>query len=279
MTEKRILDIVVLSDVHLGTYGCHAKELLQYLKTIKPQKLILNGDIFDIWNYSKSYFPDTHLKVIQYILKMASKGTEVIYLTGNHDDKLRNFTPLYLGNIQVLDSYHFLIGDKLAWVFHGDVFDNTTKGMAKALAIAGGKGYDLLILLNRLVNWCLERLGRPKASFSKQIKNSVKKAVKFINHFEEKICEVAIQEGNSYVICGHIHKQEIKKVTINDSSVVYINSGDWVENLTAIEFVGEEFWIYQHSSDKVRYEELLHEIESELDGPYAELEQKIRKSL
>ncbi|MEY2830550.1 MAG: hypothetical protein RIQ33_2408 [Bacteroidota bacterium] len=246
MSFKRELEVVVISDVHLGTYGCHAKQLLQYLKSIRPKTLILNGDIIDIWNFRKSYFPSTHMDVIRRIMKMASRGTKVIYITGNHDDLLRKYTDVEFGNLLIADKYFLEIDGKKAWIFHGDVFDNTTKGSAKMLARLGGKGYDWLIILNRIVNWILERFGKDKLSLSKQVKNSVKKAVSWINNFETTAAELAIEKKYDYVICGHIHKHQIREIKNESGSVIYLNSGDWVENLTALEYDDRKWTIYQY---------------------------------
>ena len=120
---KRKVEIVVISDIHLGTYGCHAKEVLQYLNSVKPGKLILNGDIFDIWQFRKRYFPKSHLQVIKKIISLAAKGTMVYYISGNHDEKLRKFRDTKMGNIYMLDKLVLEIDGKKAWFFHGDVFD------------------------------------------------------------------------------------------------------------------------------------------------------------
>jgi len=255
MKPKRVIDIAVISDVHLGTYGCHAKELLNYLKSIHPKQLILNGDIIDIWNFSKSYFPKSHMNVLRRIMKMANNGVEVIYITGNHDDMLRKYSDLKFGNLRLVDKYIVELDNKKAWVFHGDIFDSTTSGSAKFIAKLGGKGYDLLILLNRMVNWCLERTGREKMSFSKKVKDSVKKAVSFINNFETTAAELAIENGYDYVICGHIHKQQSKIVSTNKGSVHYLNSGDWVENLTSLEYTDATWTIYQHNENLIMQHE------------------------
>lgn len=253
MDLKRKPQIVVISDTHLGTYGCHAKELLQYLKSIQPDLLILNGDIIDIWNLSKSYFPASHMDVLRRIMKMASKGTKVVYITGNHDDMLRKYTDLEMGNLEIVDKYLLRLNGKKAWFFHGDVFDNTTKGWAKFLAKLGGKGYDWLILINRLINWVLERFGQEKMSFSKRVKDSVKKAVTWVNSFETTAAELAIEKGYDYVICGHIHKQQIREIRTEKGKVQYLNSGDWVENLTALEYDNGQWRIYEHAE---HYEEI-----------------------
>lgn len=266
MNQKRALDVVIISDVHLGTYGCHAEELLSYLKTIQPKKLILNGDIIDIWNFSKRYFPKAHMNVLRRILKMANNGVEVIYITGNHDDLLRKYTDLEFGNIKLVDKYILELGNKRAWIFHGDIFDTTTNGSAKIIAKLGGKGYDLLILLNRAINWLLEKAGKEKMSFSKKIKDSVKKAVSWINNFETTAADLAITQGFDYVICGHIHKQQNRIITNEKGEVHYLNSGDWVENLTALENNMDTWKIYKHSNNQ---EIISEEIEMELDTSYS----------
>ncbi len=147
---KRKVEIVVISDVHLGTYGCHAKELLHYLNSVKPKKIILNGDIIDIWQFRKRYFPKAHLLIIKKILSLAAKGTKVYYITGNHDEKLRRFSNTKMGNIQIVDKLLLNLDGKKAWFFHGDVFDASVQH-AKWIAKLGGWGYDLLILFNRFL--------------------------------------------------------------------------------------------------------------------------------
>ncbi|NGF55891.1 UDP-2,3-diacylglucosamine diphosphatase [Parapedobacter sp. SGR-10] len=232
---KREVDLVILSDLHLGTYGCRAQELLHYLYSIRPSKLVLNGDIIDIWQFKKSYFPDHHLRIIRYLLDMAYQGCEIIYITGNHDEMLRKFSTIHFGNIQLVDKLILQLGEKKVWIFHGDVFDASIQH-SKWLAKLGGWGYDRLIQLNYMVNWCLERLGKEKYSLSKRIKKSVKKAVKFISDFEHTASELAIENNYDYVVCGHIHQPQIREVSNKKGSCVYLNSGDWVENLSAIEY-------------------------------------------
>lgn len=233
--NKRNIDIVVISDVHLGTFGCHANELLAYLESITPKKIILNGDIIDIWQFRKNYFPKSHLKVIQKIINLSTEGTEVIYLTGNHDEMLRKFSDVTMGNLKLADKIVLKLNGKKAWFFHGDVFDvSITK--AKWLAKLGGWGYDILILLNRFVNFWLIKFKKEKYSLSKKIKNSVKKAIKHIQDFESVASDLAIENGYKYVICGHIHQPKIIRKVNDQGTCLYLNSGDWVENLTALEY-------------------------------------------
>ncbi len=249
--SKRKLDIAVISDVHLGTYGCHARELNKYLKSIDPDILILNGDIIDIWQFSKRYWPDSHMKVVQRITKMISKGTRVYYLTGNHDEMLRRFADFHLNNFYLLNKLVLEVDGKRMWFFHGDVFDVTMKH-SKWLAKLGGIGYDLLILLNGLVNWVSQKvLRRGKISLSKKIKNSVKQAVKFIDDFEQTAIDLAIDEKYDYVVCGHIHQPVMREVSNEKGSVVYLNSGDWIENLTALEYGNGEWKLYRYQEETV----------------------------
>lgn len=244
---KRDIDILVISDVHLGTYGCHAKELLTYLKSIRPKQVILNGDIIDIWQFSKSYWPEAHMKVVRRLLKFVTEGVPVYYLTGNHDEMLRKFTDFNLGQFQLLNKLLLNVDGKKAWIFHGDVFDVTMQH-SKWLAKLGAVGYDSLIIINSMVNWCLTALGRQKMSFSQKIKGRVKEAVKFINHFEQTAADLAVDKRYDYVICGHIHHAEIRQIKATDQpgSVLYLNSGDWVESLTSLEYSQGEWRVYKY---------------------------------
>ncbi|MDG2431579.1 UDP-2,3-diacylglucosamine diphosphatase [Flavobacterium sp.] len=261
--KKRKVELVVLSDVHLGTYGSHAEELYNYLSSIKPKVLVLNGDIVDIWQFRKSYFPKSHLKVIQKIISMASKGTTVHYITGNHDEMLRKFSDTFMGNFSVIDKLVLEIDDKRAWIFHGDVFDASVNH-AKWIAKLGGKGYDYLIICNRFVNWCLKKIGREPYSFSKKIKASVKKAVKHISDFEQTATDLAIENKYDFVICGHIHEPKIVKRENKEGSTTYLNSGDWVENLTALEYNKKRWKLYKYEESNFHEDENLFEMEHQI---------------
>lgn len=271
--KKRVVEVVVISDVHLGTFGCHAKELLQYLSSIKPKTLILNGDIIDIWQFRKSYFPASHLKVIKKIISLSSKGTKVYYLTGNHDEFLRKFTDLHLGNISLLNKLVLELDGKKAWIFHGDVFDSSIHH-AKWLAKLGGWGYDILILINRLVNWFLARMNKEPYSLSKKIKNNVKSAVKFISNFETICTDIAIDKKYDYVICGHIHEPKMETVENSHGKTVYLNSGDWIENLTALEYHHKKWKLYQHVAIEALDEEIHFEYENKLAEQFISIIQK-----
>jgi UDP-2,3-diacylglucosamine pyrophosphatase LpxH len=263
--KKRKVEVVVISDVHLGTYGSHAKELYNYLASIKPKILVLNGDIIDIWQFRKSYFPKAHLKIIQKIIGFASKGTKVYYITGNHDEMLRKFSEMNMGNFTLTDKLILDLDDKKAWIFHGDVFDSSVQH-SKWIAKLGGLGYDYLILLNRFVNWCLLKIGKEPYSFSKKIKASVKKAVKHISDFEKTATELAIEKKYDYVICGHIHEPKMLLKENKNGATMYLNSGDWVENLTALEYNKKRWKLYRYAETNYPVEENLLEMEDILSN-------------
>jgi UDP-2,3-diacylglucosamine pyrophosphatase LpxH len=263
MLKKRKVEVVVISDVHLGTFGCHAKELYHYLSTIKPKTLILNGDIIDIWQFRKSYFPKSHLKVIKKIIDLASKGTKVYYITGNHDEMLRKFSDSKIGNFSIIDKLVLELDDKKAWIFHGDVFDASVQH-SKWIAKLGGWGYDLLILANRSINWVLQKMGKEPYSFSKKIKANVKKAVKFISDFEVTASELAIENNYDYVICGHIHEPKMIRKVNKKGTTFYLNSGDWVENLTALEYNKKRWKLYRYDKDSNMIQEDFFEMETKL---------------
>ncbi|MFM8976803.1 MAG: UDP-2,3-diacylglucosamine diphosphatase [Bacteroidota bacterium] len=266
--EKRKIDLLVLSDLHLGTYGCHGKELLQYLDQIEPGTVILNGDIIDIWQFKKRYWPASHMQVLRRLLKFAEQGIPVYYLTGNHDEMLRKFSDYRLGNLYLRDKLVLELDGKKAWFFHGDVFDVSMQ-YSKWLARLGGQGYDLLIILNRGVNLLLEKVGREKISLSKRIKDGVKTAVRFISDFEQIAADLAIERGYDYVVCGHIHQPVIKTMFAKEpggntnagKSVTYLNSGDWIENLSALEYHLGQWSLYRYAPKA----EIKSSIEAEIE--------------
>ncbi len=245
---KRTLDTVVISDVHLGTIGCHAIELSQYLNSINPKRVILNGDFIDMWNFRKYYWPEAHMHVIRTLITMMTNGVDIYYLTGNHDETLRKISSLQLGPLFIRDKLVLELNREKVWFFHGDIFDVTMK-YSKWIAKLGGHGYELLILLNRWANNISVKLGYGKLSLSKKIKDSVKTAVSFIDDFEVTAMELAIDEGYDYVVCGHIHQPKIRGFENEKGSVIYLNSGDWIENLTALEYDSNEWSLYRYEED------------------------------
>lgn len=232
--------------MHLGTYGCHAKELLHYLKSIKPKTVILNGDFIDVWQFSKRYWPKSHMKIVKHLMNWLSKRVKIYYITGNHDEMLRKFTGFKMGGFQIVNKLVLQLPDNTtAWFFHGDVFDVTMQH-SKWLAKLGAVGYDTLIIINRVVNFVSEKIfNRGKISLSKKIKNSVKSAIKFIHNFEQTAADIAITNQYQFVICGHIHQPEIKEIKNTQGSTMYLNSGDWIENLTSLEYTESKWSIYK----------------------------------
>lgn len=246
---KRKVEIVILSDVHLGTFGCHAKELLHYLKSVQMETLIINGDFIDFWQFKKRFFPTEHVQIIQQILKRAVSGTKVYYMTGNHDESLRPFSGFSAGNFHLRDELVLQLNGEKYWIFHGDIFDASIM-YSPWLARLGSHSYELLILLNRFINKVRSRLGRKKRSFAAFVKKSVKNAVKYISDFEETAIRYGIEKKYDYVVCGHIHKPQIRQVVTGKGSIRYLNAGDWVENLTALEYSNKEWRLYHYSEDE-----------------------------
>lgn len=246
--ERRSIDIVVLSDLHLGTYGCRAKELLNYLRSIQPGMLILNGDIIDGWQFTKSYFPSLHIQVIRELMQFITQGTRVVYITGNHDEMMRKYADLQIGQFSLTDKLVLEIDQKMTWIFHGDVFDNTTQGSARLIAKLGSNGYGMLILFNRLVNTLLGWIGKEKISISKKIMTGVNKAVAKINDLEQIASALAIEKKYDYVICGHVHQPVIKSIEKPGGKVVYLNAGDWVEHMTALEYENRSWRLFHYDA-------------------------------
>lgn len=186
------------------------------------------------------------MKVIKHLMGWMTKRIKIYYITGNHDEMLRKFSGFKMGSFRIVDKLVLpLENDTTGWFFHGDVFDVTMQH-SKWLAKLGAVGYDLLILINRFVNFISEKiLNTGKLSLSKKIKNSVKSAVKFINSFEHTAADIAIANKYDYVVCGHIHQPEIREVSNQHGSTLYLNSGDWIENLTALEYADGKWSLYK----------------------------------
>lgn len=224
---------IFISDVHLGTRFSQAEELLEFFKFTQCENLYLVGDIIDGWAIKRKFkWAQSHSDVIQKILRKARKGTKVYYITGNHDDFLRNFLPLGLGNyITVADEAEYVsLDNKRFYVTHGDFFDSVT--MTKRwLAILGDMGYDVLLNVNQLLNWCRKKLNyHSHWSLSKYVKDNVKSSISFITDFEGILSAYAKRYAYDGVICGHIHKAQMREV----EGIEYFNCGDWVESCTAI---------------------------------------------
>ena len=245
---------IFISDIHLGTRVSKAKVLLNFLKHNESDQLILVGDIIDGWAIKrKLIWPQEHSDVIQKILKKAKKGTKVTFITGNHDEFLRPFVPLLLGDsVSIANELEYVaINKKKYYITHGDFFDSITM-TKKWLAILGDYGYDLLLHLNVVLNFLRKRIGIKKYwSLSKYVKDNVKSSVSFISDFEAVLSTHAKNKGYDGIICGHIHKAEIRDI----EDIEYLNCGDWVESCTAIvETYEGEFkiinWLENDNSSK-----------------------------
>ena len=236
MTTTTGYKCIVLSDLHLGMNDCKPKRILNFLDTIKTDLLILNGDIIDIDAMRRgSRWKDKHMKVLIKLLDI-SRHTEVIYIRGNHDDEVKDLYSSMLGNIKFMDEYIYESNNKKYIVFHGDKIDVTTK--YKLLTQIGSIGYDVALRINTWYNKYREWTNQPYYSISKVIKENFKKALSFINDFEENACNYAKTIHCDGVICGHIHIPSIKVI----DNIEYYNSGDWVENFTALVLTYEDEW-------------------------------------
>jgi len=231
MLKPNHFKTIVISDVHLGTKASKAKELVRFLKSNSCDKLILNGDIIDGWRLKKNgKWKKKHTRFFKALIKMMNKfNTEVIYIRGNHDDFLDNMMPLTIGNLSIRKDYIHRSNGKSFYVVHGDVFDTVTTNL-KWLAKLGDIGYTFLLWFNKIYNNRRVKKGLPYYSLSQEIKQRVKSAVSYISSFEKELVQLAKSRNCQGVICGHIHHPDITQY--NDIS--YMNSGDWVESLTAL---------------------------------------------
>jgi UDP-2,3-diacylglucosamine pyrophosphatase LpxH len=222
---------IFISDVHLGTPGCQAKHLLDFLRHTESRELYLVGDIIDGWQLKRRwYWHQSHNDVVQKVLRKARKGTRVTYIAGNHDEAMRHFLGLAFGGIDIRDeAVHVTADGKRLLVTHGDLFDAVVQG-AKWLAYVGDAAYVVALKVNRWFNHVRAKLGLPYWSLSQFLKNRVKNAVSYITKFEEALAHEARRRGFDGVVCGHIHKAEIRDI----GGVRYCNDGDWVESLTAL---------------------------------------------
>ena len=249
---KRNLDILVISDLHLGTYGSEADEVLAYLDSINADKIVINGDFVDIMLFNKRFWPSSHMKVIKYFLDLISQGKEIYYVTGNHDELMRKFLNFKIQNFKIVNQIVLETAKGKVWIFHGDVFDFSIQ--TKWLTKLAGFLYDYMIIFNSWINKKIMRpLGRKRLNFSKTIKSNVKTAVQYFANFEMKAAEVAQKNGYKYVVCGHIHTPKIESFNINGEEVIYMNSGDWLESLSSLEYADNKWSIYMHKRTEQEY--------------------------
>ncbi len=249
---KRNLDILVISDLHLGTYGSEADEVLAYLDTINANKIVINGDFVDIMLFNKRFWPSSHMKVIKYFLDLISQGKEIYYVTGNHDELMRKFLNFKIQNFKIVNQIVLDTDEGKVWIFHGDVFDFSIQ--TQWLTKLAGFLYDYMIIFNSWINKKIMRpLGQKRLNFSKTIKSNVKTAVQYFANFEMKAAEVAQKNGYKYVVCGHIHTPKIESFNINGEEVIYMNSGDWLESLSSLEYADNKWSIYMHKRTEQEY--------------------------
>ena len=264
---KRNLDILVISDLHLGTYSSEADEVLNYLRTINAKKIVINGDFIDIMLFNKRFWPPSHMKVIKYFLDLISQGKEIYYVTGNHDELLRKFLNFQIQNFQIVNQVVLNTKKGKVWIFHGDVFDFSIQ--TRWITKMAGLVYDYMILLNSWVNKKIMRhLGKQRLNFSKTIKTNLKKAIQYFDNFELKAAEIAQKNGYKYVVCGHIHTPKIESFKINGEEVIYMNSGDWLESLSSLEYADNKWSIYMHKRTEIKNKE---DIDSRIEMTNKEL--------
>ena len=222
---------IFISDLHLGTPGCQANELLAFLKTYSSEYLYLVGDIVDGWQLRRRwYWPQAHNDVVQKLLRRTRKGCRIVYVPGNHDEFARGFIGHQFGGIEVVeDAVHVTADGRRLWVMHGDYFDGVIQ-CAKWLAYLGDNLYEFTLKLNRYLNHLRTKFGLPYWSLSAYLKHKVKKAVNFIGDFEAAVAQEARRQGYQGVVCGHIHHAEIRDI----QGILYCNDGDWVESRTAL---------------------------------------------
>jgi UDP-2,3-diacylglucosamine pyrophosphatase LpxH len=241
--KVRELEVAVISDLHLATYASKPKKVLKYLKSILPNILVLNGDIIDSWRFSRNYFPKNQLKVVRQIIKMMEKGVQVYYVTGNHDEFLRKFAPITIGNLTIVNQLVLDLDGLKTWIFHGDIFDSTIHGK-KWLAKFGAALKGFLSMLNRLVNQVLLFFGKNEVILYKNIKYRLIRDRLNLSATESKILNAALAQGYQTVVCGHTHVPKEKEVTVSEKTVRYLNCGDWVENFTAAEYNHGEWRLF-----------------------------------
>jgi UDP-2,3-diacylglucosamine pyrophosphatase LpxH len=229
--QRRRYRTIWVSDIHLGTRGCNAQMLIDFLDSTDSETMYLVGDIIDGWRLKRSwYWPSAHNDIVWRIMKRARRGTRVVFIPGNHDEMFRQFAGLTFGGIEIRrNAIHETADGRRLMVTHGDEFD-TVVMCHRWLAFAGDAAYEGLMRLNVVINWFRQKLDLPYWSLSKHAKHKVKNAVEFISRFEEAVAHEAGERGVDGVVCGHIHTAEIRQF----GDLCYYNDGDWVEGCTAL---------------------------------------------
>ena len=248
--KKRRLEIAVLSDIHLGSYACHAEELLTYLSSIDPKILILNGDIIDAKRMRNNYFPPAHLKVIKKIFSLAAKGTVVHYITGNKDEPFRKIDDIYMGTIQVSNRLSLKLNGKNTLFFHGDIFDFSFRHSHWLLNF-GEAGFDTLLKLAKLKTNVLGLFGKKNKPFSNPELDYGERDPSQISLFENNVVKIAVNHHYDHVVCGHSHSPNKQLFETKKGECLYLNSGDWVKHMTALEYSFKRWKLYRYENDKL----------------------------
>jgi UDP-2,3-diacylglucosamine pyrophosphatase LpxH len=243
-TKKIHVRSVFISDVHLGSRDCRARELLEFLTTVEADYLFLVGDIVDFWSLRRGFhWPQEHNEVLRMVLAKAKEGTRVIYVPGNHDEDIREFCGSKFGNLEIRRKYvHSTADGREFLVMHGDEFDMAVK-CGRWLARFGSAAYELMMLINRGVNLCRRAFGLPYWSLATYVKLRLGKAVRYVEDFETAAAHAARSRNLAGIICGHIHRAGVREI----DGVQYCNDGDWVESCTAlVESAGGQLSLWHH---------------------------------
>jgi len=255
--NKIRLRSVFVSDVHLGSRDCRARELLQFLESFESDYLFLIGDIVDFWSLRRAfYWPEEHNEVLRAILAKAKEGTKVIYVPGNHDDNIREFCGSLFGNMSIRRKYvHATADGREFLIMHGDEFDTAVK-YSRWLARFGATAYEFMMRVNRSVNACRRAFGMPYWSLATYLKLRLPKAVQYVAAFEHAAAQAALSRNLDGIVCGHIHRAGMRQI----DGVLYCNDGDWVESCTALVESGSgelSLWHAEKLHASVRQEELI----------------------
>lgn len=250
--NRRPIELVILSDIHLGSYACYCIELLEYLKSIRPEKLIINGDFCDFRENKKQKIPTEHIKVLEEIENLADSGTLVYLIHGNYDKGLNKITCFKKDNIQVRQQLELIIQNKRFLVIHGDKFNSNIIN-SSVITHIGTKTYELLVVLTRAINIKRILKGKSYSSFASIVKRKLNKANKYIHNFEQTSVAFASKGQYDGIICGHIHIPAIKEINYANENIQYMNSGDWVENMSALEFNNDNWSIYKYMDEFLEF--------------------------
>jgi UDP-2,3-diacylglucosamine pyrophosphatase LpxH len=250
--KPRKVDAVVISDVHLGSYVSRANELNEYLKSIETPLLIINGDFLDMWQLKMKFLPPAHIQVIRRVLKMLKDGTQVVYLTGNHDEALRQYGKVTIGsNFTLADEYQMDLPWNKTLIFHGDIFDRTVKGTGRFLGLLGTKAYNLLFKINKSIDGLLEMCGRRPLSLARRLAQKNNQRLAKIINYKNNVIDFARSRGFDTVIVGHSHVPGHDWIQFSGiEGMTYLNCGDWTEHMTSLELINGGWLLHEYDGPK-----------------------------